>query len=98
MRAAVARGPAASGGTCQRERREARVVGRLEGQSACSRRERRGAGPGVRRGKVERVLDGDAHVRQAQLGLDGAVHELDERVDEALRVDEDVDVLVVDIV
>ena len=40
---------------------------------------------------VEGVLDGDAHVGEAQLGLEGAVDELDERVDEALGMDEDVD-------
>ena len=37
-------------------------------------------------GVVDGVLDGDAHVREAQLGLDRAVHELDERVDDAFRV------------
>src|SRR4030042_1071162 len=37
------------------------------------------------------VLDGDAHVRGAQLGQDGAVLQLDESVDGALGVDEDVE-------
>ena len=57
-----------------------------------------GGRPGSPGGMVDRVLDGDAHVREAQLGLDGAVHELDERVDEALGMDDDIDAVVLHIV
>ena len=46
----------------------------------------------------EGVLDGESHVRGAELGLQGAVDELDGRVHDALRMDDDVDRVVVDIV
>ena len=80
------------------EGREARLVGRLEGHESLLThvQARRRARPAP--GMVEGVLDGDAHVGEPELGLLRAVHELDERVDEALGVDDDVDVLVGDIV
>ena len=46
----------------------------------------------------EGVLDGKSHVRGAELGLERAVHEQDGRVDDALRMHDDVDRVVVDIV
>jgi hypothetical protein len=46
----------------------------------------------------QRVLDRKSHVRGAQLGLEGAVHEPDGGVDDALRVDDHLDRVVVDIV
>ena len=56
--------------------------------------ERRWAAIGV----CERVLDGESHVRGAQLGLEGAVDEPDGGVNDALRVDHHLDRVVVDIV
>ena len=44
------------------------------------------------------VLDRYAHVREAQLSLQGAVGELDQRVNDALGMDDDVDLIVSDIV
>ena len=88
MSAADARGPLPAGLACDRERREADGVGRLERQGGVLQEVETRRGPGMPRRVADRVLDGDAHVRQAQLGLDRAVHELDERVDEALGMDE----------
>ncbi len=47
-------------------------------------------------GEVQRVGDRHPHVGQAQVGELGAVVELDERVDDRLRVDDDVDAVVAD--
>ena len=44
------------------------------------------------------VLDRESHVRGTQLGLEGAVAEADGGVDDALRVDDDLDRVVADIV
>ena len=55
---------------------------------------RRRAAVRVRQG----VLDRESHVGGAQLGLEGAVDEPDGGVDDALRMDDDVDRVVVDIV
>ena len=44
------------------------------------------------------VLDWQLHVRAAELRDDGAVAELDHRVDDALRVDDDLDLVIVDTV
>lgn len=41
----------------------------------------------------ERILDGQAHVRHAELGDDRAVEQLDHRVHDALRVDEHLDIV-----
>ena len=41
----------------------------------------------------QRVLDRQAHVRQAELRFDRAVHEFDQRMDDALVVDDDVDLV-----
>ena len=96
--AAVARGPTTAGLAGDPQRREARLVGRAEVEPAG--RERSGGG-GRRRAAVgigQRVLDRKSHVRGAQLGLQGAVHEPDGRVDDALRVDDHLDRVVADIV
>ena len=81
------------------ERREARLV-RARGSRAARPPTRSGGGRRRREavGVRERVLDGKSHVRGAQLGLQRAVHELDGRVDDALRMDDDVDRVVPDIV
>ena len=80
------------------QRREARLVGGAEvepaGRDEVGRGGRRRAAVGVGQG----VLDGKSHVGGAQLGLQGAVHEADGRVDDALRVDDDLDRVVADIV
>ena len=80
------------------EGRESALVGRAKVERACrdevGRRGRRG--PAVWVG--QRVLDGESHVRGAQLGLDGSIHEADRRMDDALRVDDDLDGVVADIV
>ena len=61
----------------------------------------RSGGGGRRRPAVrigQGVLDGKSHIRGAQLGLERAVDEPDGRVDDALRVDDDLDGVVADIV
>ena len=55
-------------------------------------------GDGESLGVGEGVLDRETHVRGAQLGLQGAVDEQDGRVDDALRMDDDVDRVVAHIV
>ena len=55
---------------------------------------RRGGRRGAAIGVGQRVLDRESHVGRAQLGLEGAVHELDGGVDDRLRMDHDVDRLV----
>ena len=40
------------------------------------------------------VLDGKSHIRQPQLGYDRAVAKLDEGVDQALGMDDDIDGLI----
>ena len=78
--------------------RETRLVGRSEvepaGGDEVGRRGRRWPAVGI----GQRVLDRKSHVRGAQLGLEGAVHEPDGGVDDALRVDDHLDRVVVDIV
>ena len=99
MSAAVARGPARPAvagdarapGSAPRRGPRRSIRGAPAGRAAAP-------GPAMRRGPRQGVLDGDAHVRESELSLEGAVDELDERVDEALGVDEDVDPLVGDIV
>ncbi len=80
------------------ERRETDLVGRTEietaGRYEIDRDGRRWAAFGV----CEGVLDRKSHVRGAQLGLQGAVHEADGGMDDALRVDHHLDGVVVDIV
>ena len=98
MRAADARGPEPARLAGDPQRREARLVGRAEvepaGGDEVGRRGRRRAAVGVGQG----VLDGKSHVGGAQLGLEGAVDEPDGGVDDALRVDDDLDRVVADIV
>src|SRR5207244_2742714 len=52
--------------------------------------------PGIRHAvrMRERVQHGQFHARDAELGQDAAVHELDERMYDALRMDNDLDALV----
>ena len=98
IRAADARGPMPAGLAGDPQRREARLVGRAEveppGGDEVGRRGRRGQAVGI----GQRVLDGKSHVGGAQLGLEGAVDEPDGGVDDALRMDDDLDGVVVDIV
>ena len=42
-------------------------------------------------GPGERILDREPHVRMAHLGKHGSIHELDHRMHDALRVDDDID-------
>ena len=81
-----------------RERRKAPLVDGLEGQPVVIEevepRGRPGLAPRVGHG----VLDGNSHVRESELRLEGAVDELDQGMDEALRMDEHIDLLVVQIV
>ena len=80
------------------QRREPVGVGRPEVEPG--RRDQVGRG-GRRRPAVgvgHGVLDGKSHIRGAQLGLEGAVDEADGGVDDALRVDDHLDRVVVDIV
>ena len=80
------------------QRREARLVGSPELEPAGRQRGRRRP-PATGAGRVgQGVLDGKPHVRGAELGLQRAVDEEDGRVDDALRVDHDLDRVVVDIV
>ena len=91
-------GPEPAGLTGDPERREPRLVRRAEIEPG-DRDEVRGGGrrwSPVRVG--QRVLDGKPHVGGAQLGLQRAVDEADGRVDHALRVDDDLDVVIADIV
>ena len=80
------------------ERGETRLVGCAEVEprrgDEIRRDGRRREALGVREG----VLDGKSHIRGAQLGLERAVDEQDGRVDDALRMHDDVDGVVVDIV
>ena len=98
MSAAEARGPSAPRLARDPQRREARLVRRAEvepaGGDEVGRRGRRRPAVGV----GQRVLDGKSHVGGAQLGLEGAVDEPDGRVDDALRMDDDLDGVVADIV
>ena len=74
--------------------RERVQVGRLEVQPAeLDQVERRDRQVGAVR-VVQRVADRDPHVRIAHVRLRGAVAELDERVDDRLRVHDDVDAVV----
>ena len=89
--AAEARGPDAARLARDAQRREARLVGGAEVEA----RRRHEVGRGRRRREAvrvgQRVLDGETHVGGAQLGLERAVDEQDGRVDDALRMDDDVD-------
>ena len=79
---------------------------RREAASSGARKSSRRDGDEVRRRRRRRaprrvghgVLDREPHVRGAQLGLERAVDEVDGRVDDALRMDDDVDRVVGDIV
>ena len=75
----------------QGERREGHLVDRLErpGRRLGPRAAGGGVGHPVRPGEAER--DGQAHVGRAHLGQGRAVDELDHRVHDRLRVDDDVD-------
>ena len=96
--AADARGPATARLAGDPERREARLVGRAEVEPAGGDEVGRGGRRRPAIGIGQRVLDGKSHVGGAQLGLEGAVDEPDGGVDDALRVDDDLDRVVVDIV
>src|SRR5436190_9663457 len=83
-------GPTRVGGAaCDRDRRITVLVDRLE----CQRAEVLNLEPwqvrvdavGVKQG----VHDGESHVRYGELGLDGSIRELDERVHDALPVQDD---------
>ena len=77
----------------QRQAGEPRRVRRLElepaGAGQIERRERRRPALRVR----ERILNRQPHVGHAELRDDRSIHELDHRVDDRLRVDDDVDLL-----
>ena len=91
-------GPDAAGLARDPKGREACLVGRPELEVArgyeVGRRRRGGAARGI----GECVLDREAHIGGAQLGLQGAIDELDGRVNDALGVDDHLDRLVADIV
>ena len=98
MSAAEARGPSRPASRAIRSAGKRVSSGRAEvepagGDEVGGGRRRR---PAVRVG--QRVLDGKSHVGGAELGLQRAVDEPDGRVDDALRVDDDLDGVVVDIV
>ena len=96
--AADARGPRRPASRAIRSAGKRVLVGRPEvepaGGDEVGRGGRRRAAVGVGQG----VLDGKSHVRGAQLGLEGAVDEPDGGVDDALRVDDHLDRVVLDIV
>ena len=96
--AAVARGPMRPASRAIRSAGKRASSGAAEvepaGGDEVGRRGRRRAAIGV----GQRVLDRESHVRGAQLGLEGAVHEPDGGVDDALRVDHHLDRVVGDIV
>ena len=94
MSAAVAPGPARPAARASGRAGKRASSGASKVMLAWLTRVQAGRRAGSALGMVEGVLDGDAHVGEPKLGLLGAVHELDERVDEALGVDDDVDVLV----
>ena len=98
IRAADARGPEPARLAGDPEGGESPLVGSPEvepaGRDEVGRRGRRWPPVGI----GQRVLDRKSHVRGAQLGLEGAVHEPDGGVDDALRVDDHLDRVVVDIV
>ena len=88
-------------GAARRSRRRARGaggerldVGRLEGQRTELGEVERPHGDVDPLGVVQRIGDRHAHVRVAEVRERGAVAEQDERVDDRLRVHDDVDVLV----
>ena len=96
--AADARGPRRPASRAIRRAGNRAFVGSPEvepaGRDEVGRRGRRWPPVGI----GQRVLDRKSHVRGAQLGLEGAVHEPDGGVDDALRVDDHLDRVVVDIV
>ena len=96
--AAEARGPRRPASRAIRRAGNRVGIGRPEvesrGREQVGRRSRRGQAAGI----GQRVLDRQSHVRGAQLGLQGAVPEPDGRVNDALRVDDDLDGVVADIV
>ena len=98
MSAAVAHGPSRPGLTGDPERREARLVRRAEVEPRDADEIRRGGRRRAAIGIGQGVLDRESHVGGAQLGLEGAVDELDGGVHDRLRMDDDVDRLVADIV
>ena len=89
--AALARGPWRAGGAAIAQRRKARPSsGASKVRSAA--RAGRGAAP-ARQAPRDRsgVLDGNAHIGKSELCLEGAVDELHQRVDDALRMNDDID-------
>ena len=90
--------PGAPGRARDGQRREPGLVRGAEVHPGVGQQVEPRRGPGDAPGPGQGVLDGDAHVRESELSLEGAVDELDERVDEALWMDEHVDPLVGDIV
>ena len=99
MSAAVAPGTGAARRARHGEGREARSSGASKVMWPCSVRSSRGAGPAValRDGRAAYWM-GMRMSGRPKLRLQRAVHELDERVDQALGMDDDIDVLVGDIV
>ena len=78
----------------ERKARQRLEIGRVEVQPAGIGREVQpvaAAGPALR--IRERVLDGQPHVRHAELGDDRAVEQLDHRVHDALRMDEHLNIV-----
>jgi hypothetical protein len=80
------RAPAGQGLVAQAEAREPVVVGDLELQAEAAREVHPGDGRLPAFGIGQRVLDGQPHVGHAELGQDGAVHELHHGVHDRLRV------------
>ena len=87
--------PADAGLTRQPQAGERIGVRLLERRATPSAaRSRCSTGRSIRSGSVEGVGDRHPHVRVAEMGQGRAVDEVDQRVDQRLRVDDDVDPLV----
>ena len=98
MSAAEARGPWRPASRAMRSAGNRASSGARKSSRPVAIRSGAAAGDGWRRGIGQGVLDRESHVGGAQLGLEGAVAEADGGVDDALRMDDDLDRVVLDIV
>ena len=98
MSAADARGPWRPASRAMRSAGNRLSSGARKSSRPMAARSGAAAGDGWRRRVRQGVLDRESHVGGTQLGLEGAVAEADGGVDDALRVDDDLDGVVADIV